>query len=220
MEEFANMALLGTFRMLESELGGFVNKNEADRLPSNDLKGILGEAAVMKAMGRDVHDLAVMQREIPHAEKGQGDVPSPLGRVEVRSTTGLFTKMSRSGPGFASRLIARDGDDPDKSYVLVLGVGTVYEIAGWLKGSEIKRDEWAGQGAAGRTPAWMAPVSALRPIRELLAVNHKIISHELQSFIIDEKPKPKFDLELEMLGRPTSVAELWRQAEIIHGVIE
>lgn len=213
------MALLGTFRMIESELGGFVNKNEADRLPSNDLKGILGEAAVMKALGRDVSELAEMQRVIPHSEKSRGDVPSPLGRIEVRTTTGLFTKMTKGGPNFASRLIARQGDDDEKSYVLVLGVGTVYEIAGWLKGSEIKRDEWSGQGAVGRPPAWMAPLSALRPIRELLHVQHKIISDKLKPFVQEQKPKPPYDIELELLARPTSVEELWRQAQIIHGVV-
>lgn len=213
--EYINMAHLAMYRLVESQVKSFSHNNEASRLITNDIQGIMGEAAVMKASGRNLSELAIMQDSIPHQRKGEGDMPTENG-IEIRTTTGLISKVSpKYGASFYSRLIFRDGDDVSKRYVLVLGIGLVYEIAGWLPGSELKRDEWAGQGDVKRTPAWMAPIEALRPIRELLPVKHSVKHPQLVE--MTNPVKPKFDLELEMLGRPTSVEELWRQAKMAHG---
>lgn len=216
-EEFIHMALLAMYRLMESEFKTFSHNNQAQRLITNDIQGIMGEAALAKSIGKNVLDLVEMQQDVPHSQKGDGDIPGAAG-IEVRTTTGLISKVSEThGPSFYSRLILRQHDDVTKRYVLVLGVGTVYEIAGWLPGSDIRRDEWSDQGAEGRRKVWMAPLNALRPIRELLPAKHMVTDRRLAELIAP--PKPAFDIELEKLGRPTSVAELWRQAQMAHGAV-
>jgi hypothetical protein len=216
-EEYVAMALLGTFRMLRAESLQVRAKHEAERTVRNDLQGILGEAAVMKALGRNVMDLATIEHDVPLIDKPKGDI----GSIEIRATTGLISKTSSMyGPSYASRLIYREGDDPNKVYVLVLGVGIVYEVAGWLRGSEIRRAEWANQGAEWRTKAWMAPVSSLRPIRDLIDVKHCVESHSLLPFIRGEEKKAEIDWALELLRKPADVDELWRQAVMAHGSVK
>lgn len=213
-EEYITMAMLGTFRMLYADSHQVKANHGAERTVKNDLQGILGEAAVMKALGRNISELISIENDVPFSEKPRGDIDG----IEVRATTGLISKVSaRYGPSFASRLIYREGDSTTKAYVLVLGIGRVYEIAGWMPGKEMQREEWSGQGAEGRKKAWFVPTDALRPIRELLAVNHAISDPKLQQFIGPPKPAAPVDMALEMLARPTDVRELWAMAKIAFG---
>ncbi len=57
-------------------------------------------------------------------------------------------------------------DDPDhKIYVLVVGSGCKYRIAGWLKGSERYAHEMKTYNE--RPKAWFIPQSAIHPVADL-----------------------------------------------------
>ena len=71
-KEYVAMALLGTFRMLRAESLQVRAKHEVERTVRNDLQGILGKAAVVKALGRNVMDLVTIQRDVPRIDKPKG----------------------------------------------------------------------------------------------------------------------------------------------------
>jgi hypothetical protein len=221
-QEYMEMAMLGMYRMLRAEAQQIRAKNEAERTIRNDLQGILGEAVLMKGLGRSVGELIDIERDVSMREKRRGDI----GNMEVRSTTGMMSPRTNIYvPSFYSRLIYRHGDDESKKYVLVMGVGTIYEIAGWLPGSECRRDAWANQGAEGRPKCWMVPMEELRPIRELLPVlDHKVEDAGILE-LIHRRPQVKVDVDdpvlrefEELRRRPVKdVRELWKEALMMHG---
>jgi hypothetical protein len=63
-------------------------------------------------------------------------------------------------------LIVRPGDDDGAAWVLVTGKHGKYDVRGWIKGDDAKRDEWLA--AHGNRPAaYFVPHAALKPIEEL-----------------------------------------------------
>lgn len=210
-QEYLDMAMVAVYRMMLSEVRDFRQNAEAERTIRNDLQGILGEAAFCKALGLDL-EVIVGNEERSMAEKRTGDI----GRYEVRTTTGLVTPRSSSGRvGYYSRLIHRAHDDPQKVYVLVLGVGVVYEIAGWLAGADIRRDEWANQGGEGRPGAWMAPLEALRPIRTLpdATLREHVMDERIAALSGKKDAKAQVD---PSSARIRDIDALWNEARMMH----
>ena len=63
-------------------------------------------------------------------------------------------------------LIIRDDDSPSHFYILVIGQMPVYEIAGWIKGSDAKVDEYLRDpGPNGGPRCFMIPQKALKNFR-------------------------------------------------------
>jgi hypothetical protein len=77
-----------------------------------------------------------------------------VGRLQVRTT------HHRNGC-LLHRPNEEHHDDP---WILVIGEGNTYHLAGWLYGHEIRRQEWLRE-PAGRPPAYFAPQGSLRPFR-------------------------------------------------------
>jgi hypothetical protein len=111
----------------------------------NDIESAGAEAAVAKALGK--YWLAVLQ----NPQDADGDVSG----IEIRSTC-------RSD----GRLIVHDRDKDDAPFVLVRGTFPNYEICGWMRGRDAKKDKYKFNGD-GR-PAYFVPSSELRPIEELI----------------------------------------------------
>lgn len=62
-------------------------------------------------------------------------------------------------------LIVRDNDPDDRYYFLVIGEPLTFRVAGWMKGSEAKRDEWIRDPGV-RRKAWFVPQDKLKPLPE------------------------------------------------------
>ena len=111
----------------------------------NDIESCGAEMAVAKVLG------LYWQSVVRNTEDVNGDVSG----VEVRSTTHP-----------QGRLILHDADKDDAPYVLVRGQFPSYELIGWIKGRDGKREEYwfNGDGRA----AYFVPDSELRsfPITE------------------------------------------------------
>lgn len=61
-------------------------------------------------------------------------------------------------------LLVRPNDGAlDSPWVLVIGEGRSYKIAGWMWGRDTRRNEWL-RDPAGRPPAYFVPQDALRPV--------------------------------------------------------
>jgi hypothetical protein len=63
-------------------------------------------------------------------------------------------------------LIVRQEDSDVSAWVLVTGKEGVYNVRGWIAGSDAKRPEWL-KDHGNRPKAYFVPQSALRPISEL-----------------------------------------------------
>jgi hypothetical protein len=107
------------------------------------IEGACGELALAKYLGKYWDGSVDTFRSMPD-----------LGDIEVRT---------RSKPYYD--LIIREDDDPSKVYVLVTGSAPDYEVRGWIRGEQARRDEWL-QSYGGRPPAWFVPQDALTPIRK------------------------------------------------------
>lgn len=75
-----------------------------------------------------------------------------------------YQVRTRSKPEY--ELPVRPDDDPEKIFVLVRGHGYAYDIVGWIKGADARRDEWV-QTYGGRPKAWFVPDDALHSAEEL-----------------------------------------------------
>jgi hypothetical protein len=82
--------------------------------------------------------------------------PDFLRDVEVRST-------DRAD----GSLIIRDNDDGGRRYVLALVSGSRVKLAGWMLGSDAKKDQWV-RDPHGNRPAWFVPQRALRSMEEFV----------------------------------------------------
>jgi len=63
-------------------------------------------------------------------------------------------------------LIVRPSDDDDAAWVLVTGKHGTYNVRGWIRGKDAKREEWL-QTHGQRPPAYFVPHAALLPIEGL-----------------------------------------------------
>lgn len=212
-DEYVSGMLLAIHRMVESDLQGLGAKANAARTMEKDVQGILGEMAFCKAMGWDI-EVLVRNQSRTIQEKRAGDI----GKYEVRATTGLA-----SPGGFSCRLIARENDEVGKVFVLVIGTGRVYEVAGWLYGSEIKSERYVSKGESGRPPCYMAPPESLHPIQTLPGVKNtaSLYRHHVEDTRLMHACKPLGDPlppELELLRTPKkTVEQLWEEARLVHG---
>lgn len=69
----------------------------------------------------------------------------------------------RSSARADGSLIIRGNDADDRWYVGVFGEPPFLYVAGFIHGSQAKRDEWV-RDPNGMRPAWFVPQSALQPI--------------------------------------------------------
>ena len=107
----------------------------------NHLEGACGELAVAKALGR------YWDGSVDTFKK-----PDVCG-FQVR------TALSHKN------LIIRPIDSGEDNFVLVTGNSPVYEIHGWIKGSEGKQDQFWRTDV--RSPAWFVPIKYLNPFETL-----------------------------------------------------
>jgi hypothetical protein len=63
-------------------------------------------------------------------------------------------------------LIVRPSDSDNAAYVLVTGKYGKYDVRGWIRGKDAKREEWLANHGS-RPPAYFVPHQALKPIEEL-----------------------------------------------------
>lgn len=82
---------------------------------------------------------------------------SDVGRLQVRVT------KHRTGR-LIHRPVEEHHDDP---WVLVVGEGDTYHLAGWLYGHECRQERWL-TAPAGRPPAYFVPQDALRPFQRVV----------------------------------------------------
>lgn len=101
-----------------------------------DIEGAIGERALAKALG------------IYWAGRGQFR-GSDVGRYEVRTT--------RHATG---RLILHPADADEAIFWLVTGADGTYQVRGWIKGCDGKRQEYWADPKGGRA-AYFVPQSAL-----------------------------------------------------------
>ena len=118
----------------------------------NDIESSGAEAAAAKVLRRywqAVHNSPATQ---------DGDISG----VEVRST--------QLADG---RLIIHEVRDKDDSpFVLVRGTFPVYDVVGWIRGRDAKKDEYIFKGDGRRgdgNKVYFVPANQLRPIEELIA---------------------------------------------------
>ena len=109
-----------------------------------DISGACGELAVAKAINRYWAPSVNTFHNKPDIEPN----------IEVRSTARA-----------ENCLIVRDNDPEDRYYFLVIGEPPTFQILGYMKGSDAKRDEWR-RNPHGHRPAWFVPQEALTPIKE------------------------------------------------------
>jgi len=64
----------------------------------------------------------------------------------------------------------RPRDNPDKVYIGVLSFAPDFELIGWIRGADGKRDEWLRPGDPERPPCFYVPRKALLPMEELPSI--------------------------------------------------
>jgi len=63
-------------------------------------------------------------------------------------------------------LIVRPDERDDDKFVLVTGTAPSYQVVGWIRGGDAKRETWK-QTYGNRPPAFFVPKHELRPIEEI-----------------------------------------------------
>lgn len=105
------------------------------------MDGATAECAVAQALG-------IPWRPPRDEDRHDGDLP---GRIEVRSTRYV-----------TGHLIIKQGDPPDRPYVLVTGRRPNLVVQGWMMGRDaMQSDYWRDDI---RAPAWLVPQDALHPM--------------------------------------------------------
>ena len=74
--------------------------------------------------------------------------------IQVRSSINLTAKM-----------VIRKNDNLNDYYVFSIGKIPNYEIIGFIKGVDARREEWYTDNGNGRPPAWFVPQSALKKFK-------------------------------------------------------
>jgi hypothetical protein len=139
-------AQIGIARQMEAMRKGLPDKHGFDGLEgwTVHIEGAAGEMAVAKALG-------LFWNGSLNTFKTQADVQ----RLEVRTRSKHYYE-----------LLIRPNDDSDALFVLVTGRAPDFEVKGWIRGSEAKKQEWL-QNHGGRPPAYFVPHDALRQLDEL-----------------------------------------------------
>jgi hypothetical protein len=136
-------SLVGRMRRYGSKEAGMQNQRGLDakeeELLALDIAGAGAEAAVGRLTNRYWHGSV-------NAAKHEPDVGH---QIQVR-----WTHHERG------RLIVLPRDPDDQYYFLVTGNPPLYNVIGWIRGQDAKREEWI-DAPAGRPPAYFVPQSAL-----------------------------------------------------------
>jgi hypothetical protein len=111
------------------------------------IEGACGEVAVAKAMGRYWGGSV-------NTFKSGGDLDSTGWEVRTRSD-------------HAYNLIVRDNDADERVFILVTGQAPNYQVRGWLKAADAKREEWK-KNYGGHGFAYFVPNSELREMGDLI----------------------------------------------------
>jgi hypothetical protein len=110
-----------------------------------NIEGAAGEMAVAK--GLNIYWLPVI---------GNNQAPD-VGPYQVR------TNMSRKH----SDTCLRERDKPGKIYISVLSFCPDFELIGWIRGVDGKRDEWLRDGDPTRPQCFYVPREKLEPMSQL-----------------------------------------------------
>ena len=124
-------------------------------------------------------------RENAHGFEGDGwavDIEGALAELACAKalnvygglTVGTFKQDPDIAGGYEVRaaskdrasLIIRTGDDPQRPFILVVGIAPRLRIVGWITGHEARRDEW-WRAPNDRPAAWFVPQINLRSLSEL-----------------------------------------------------
>lgn len=135
--------------------------------------GLMRQIAALKANCQDKHGFAGLGWS-EHIEGACGECAAAkaLG-VYWQPTINTFSRGSDVA-GYQVRtrsrsdydLLIRDNDDPAKIFILVLGRCPTYEVVGWLRALDARRQEWR-QDYGERGAAWFVPRSHLLALADL-----------------------------------------------------
>jgi len=146
--ELVQAAMTGMLRQISAIKIGY----EQDKVkPSGGfwqrhIEGACGEVAVAKAMGKYWGGSV-------NTFKAQGDLDGTGWEVRTRSD-------------HAYNLIVRDNDPDDRVFILVTGTAPDYQVRGWLKAADAKRQEWK-KNYGGHGFAYFVPNSELKSMGDL-----------------------------------------------------
>jgi hypothetical protein len=110
------------------------------------IEGACGEVAVAKAMGRYWGGSV-------NTFKSGGDLDGTGWEVRTRSEHDYD-------------LIVRDDDPDDRVFILVTGIAPDYQVRGWMKAADAKRQEWR-KDYGGHGAAFFVPSECLREMGDL-----------------------------------------------------
>lgn len=136
------------------------------------------EAAMASDIGR-LRQLSSVKsgRQDAHGYQGAGwseHIEGACGEMAVAKALGVYWNGSIDSfqaddlPGMQIKtrsrhdyeLLVRPGDNDESVFVLVTGQCPEYEIRGWIKGGDAKRQEWL-RDYGGRPPAYFVPHDSL-----------------------------------------------------------
>lgn len=138
-DELYQGALIGARRQIEAVKKGLPDKHGFEGLGWDlHLEGALGELAFAKAVDRHWGGSVNVFRT-------QADV----GKLEVRTRSKTWYE-----------LLIREDDSDESIFVLVTGRAPTYNVAGWIRGRDAKREEWL-QTHGNRPPAYFVPHAQL-----------------------------------------------------------
>lgn len=147
-QEIVIASNVGLRRRIESMRRGFDERNGAERseearLWYYNIVGACGEAAVAKAM--NLYWPAAINQRKDEADLGVD--------VQVRCL---------AGAGYD--LIVRDNDHDNFRYVLCTGEPPTFNVVGWIRGADAKRNEWKKDRGDRNKPCFWVPQGELTPI--------------------------------------------------------
>ena len=120
---------------------------EGQGLWQNAIEGVLGEIAVARYLG--LYPYGIFERSSDHPDVGE--------HYEVRTR-----------PKEWMELFFKEGDKPDKYYILVTGSYGTYDLRGWISAPEIlSHPEWHHNNEGKTTRNYWVPTEFLHPMEEL-----------------------------------------------------
>lgn len=145
-EEFTFATYIGAQRCIEAKVMGLKDAHgfQGDGWGIS-IEGACGELAVAKSLGREWEATV-------NTFKTGGDV----GQYQVRTTS--YPEGS---------LIFRPGKDRESDvFILVIGVAPVFDVVGWIMGSDARQGKWYRE-YGGRPPAFFVPRDEMRPMSSI-----------------------------------------------------
>lgn len=147
-EEFELAAIAGARRHVGARVRGLADRYGAEALDDAwgvHIEGTAAEMAVAKLLGRYY---------VPALHVQRAGVEGDVGAYQVRSTT-------RSD----GCLLVKSGDRDEDVFILVVGRAPAFDVKGWIRGRDAKREEWS-RAPNGRPAAFFVPQAELRQIEK------------------------------------------------------